>query len=60
VAEVRHQWLNANPCLIGIGEDCQQGDGSGVKVNCLDPVCLQDRQEEGRYHTSEDGEEEEG
>jgi hypothetical protein len=34
-----------------------------VKVNRLDPVHLQDRQEEGgegRYHTGEDGEEVEG
>jgi hypothetical protein len=43
VAEVRHRRLDADPRLAGIGEDRQQGDGSGVKVNRLDPVGLQDR-----------------
>jgi hypothetical protein len=47
VAEVRHRRLDANPRLAGVGEDRQQGDRFGVKVDGLDPVGLQDRQEEG-------------
>jgi hypothetical protein len=48
VAKLRHQWLDVDPCLAGIGEDRQQGDGLGVQVDGLDPVGLQDRQEEGK------------
>jgi hypothetical protein len=63
VAEVCHRWLDANPHLASVGEDRQQGGRSGVKVNRLDSVHLQDHQEEGRegrYNSSKDGEEEEG
>jgi hypothetical protein len=63
VAEVRHRRLDANPCLTGVGEDRQQGDGLGVQVHGLDPIGLQDRQEEGGewwHQAGEDGEEEEG
>jgi hypothetical protein len=40
VAKVRHRWLDADPRLIGVSEDHQQGDRSGVKVNRLDLVGL--------------------
>jgi hypothetical protein len=63
VAEVRHQWLDADPRLTGIGEDRQQGDRLGVKVNRLDLIGRQDRQEEGgewRHQAGEDREEDEG
>jgi hypothetical protein len=40
VVKVHHRHLDANPCLAGVGEDRQQGDRSGVEMNCLDPVCL--------------------
>jgi hypothetical protein len=47
VVEVRHRRLDADPGLAGVGEDRQQGDGLGMQMDGLDPVGLQDRQEEG-------------
>jgi hypothetical protein len=43
VAEVHHRWLDVDPRLAGVGEDRQQGDRSGVKVDHLDSIRLQDR-----------------
>jgi hypothetical protein len=62
VAKVRHRRLDANPGLAGVGKDRQQGDGLGMQVDGLDPVSLQDHQEEGgeqRQQSGEDREEEE-
>jgi hypothetical protein len=38
VAEVSHRRFDADPCLAGLGEDRQQGNGSGVKVDRLDSI----------------------
>jgi hypothetical protein len=40
VVKVHHRHLDATPRLAGVGKDRQQGDRSGVEMNCLNLVCL--------------------